>query len=51
MCLILYIFQMPQLLEEKKDQPVQMFLWNNVGILFGAAAMVLLAIFEEKIKV
>lgn len=42
---------MPQLLEEKKDQPVQMFLWNNVGILFGAAAMVLLAIFEEKIKV
>lgn len=41
---------MPQLIEVKK-KPKQTFFFHNVGILFGATIMFLLAIFEEHIKI
>ena len=42
---------MPQLLVVDKDKPVLVFFLHNVGIMIGAGAMLLLAIFEEHIKI
>lgn len=52
--LFLYISlvdMLPQLLERQKDKPKLNFIFNNVGILIGAATMLLLALYEEQIGV
>ncbi|XP_045207456.2 zinc transporter ZIP12-like isoform X2 [Mercenaria mercenaria] len=42
---------LPQLLEKDKEKPILNFIFNNVGIIIGATIMLLLAVFEEQIKI
>lgn len=42
---------LPQLLEVQKERPVLVFICNNIGMWIGGAIMLLLAVYEEQIKV
>lgn len=52
--LFLYISladMLPHLLERQKEKPIMNFICNNIGIFIGLAIMLLLALYEEQIRI